>query len=189
MLFRSGAHRAQVDAILLHRQHQPELAQALRRLSEHDLEETASTRLLVMAGRYVRLLPDGGMRPGRRTFFRWRQSYRRSLLLGSTPPHQATLIGPGARRRQPCYRDGFSLSADLDYFLRLSRWSDLQVLRSDLELVRMGDGGVSGQQTARRLAEVRRAYRETFGAIWPFAYGLRYAQRLLSRLAAAPATP
>jgi glycosyltransferase involved in cell wall biosynthesis len=145
--------------------------------------------LLVMAGRYVRLLPDGGLRPGRRTAFRWRHSYRRSLLLGSTPPHQATLIGPGARRRQPFYRDGFNLSADLDYFLRLSRWSDLQVLRSELELVLMGDGGVSGQQTARRLAEVRRAYRETFGAIWPFAYGLRYAQRLLSRLAAPPSTP
>ncbi len=31
-----------------------QLAQALRRLTEHDLEETASTRLLVMAGRLVR---------------------------------------------------------------------------------------------------------------------------------------
>jgi nitric oxide reductase NorQ protein len=30
-----------------------QLAQALRRLTEHDLEETASTRLLVMAGRLV----------------------------------------------------------------------------------------------------------------------------------------
>jgi hypothetical protein len=35
------------------------------------------------------------------------------------------------------------------------------------------------------LAEVRRAYREAFGLIWPFAYGLRYGQRLLSRFAPA----
>jgi glycosyltransferase involved in cell wall biosynthesis len=143
--------------------------------------------LLVTGGRYFRLEPDGRLRPGRCTAFRWRHSYRRSLLLGSTPPHQATLIGPGARRREAFYRDGFRLSADLDYFLRLSRWPDLRVLRSDLELVHMGDGGISGQQTARRLAEVRRAYRDAFGLIWPFAYGLRYGQRLLSRFA--PARP
>jgi nitric oxide reductase NorQ protein len=31
-----------------------QLAQALRRLTDHDLEETASTRLLVMAARLVR---------------------------------------------------------------------------------------------------------------------------------------
>ncbi|MFZ9752180.1 MAG: glycosyltransferase [Cyanobium sp.] len=143
--------------------------------------------LLVASGRYFHLEQDGRLRPGRRTALRWRHSYRRSLLLGSTPPHQATLIGPGARRRVASYRDGFRLSADLDYFLRLSRWPNLRVLHSEMELVHMGDGGVSGQQTGRRLAEVRRAYREAFGLIWPFAYGLRYGQRLLSRFA--PARP
>ena len=41
---------------------------------------------------------------------------RRAPLLGSTPPHQPTLFGPG-----------FRLSADLDYFLQLSRHPSLRV--------------------------------------------------------------
>jgi hypothetical protein len=45
----------------------------------------------------------------------------------------------------------------------------------------MGDGGVSGQQTRRRLAEVRRAYRRAFGAFWPVPFLLRYGQRIISR--------
>ena len=47
-------------------------------------------------------------------------AYRRTLFLGSTPPHQATLFGPGARRHLSRYASGFRLSADLDYFLRLT---------------------------------------------------------------------
>ena len=117
---------------------------------------------------------------GRASVFRWRHSYRRSLFLGSTPPHQATAIGPGARRRLPGYSEGFRLSADLDHFLRLSAFPDLRVERLDLELVGMGSGGVSGVQTRRRLEEVRRAYRRAFGAAWPVPYLLRYGQRLLS---------
>lgn len=137
--------------------------------------------LLVCRGRYFRLEPQVPPQAARATSFQWRHSYRRSLLLGSTPPHQATLIGPGARARQNRYAEGFRLSADLDYFLRLSTARDLRVGRSDLELVHMGDGGVSGQQTRRRLSEVRRAYRRTFGAVWPVPFLLRYGQKILSR--------
>ena len=46
--------------------------------------------------------------------------YRRSLWFGSTPPHQATVFGPGARRRLAHYSPFFRLSGDLDYFLKLS---------------------------------------------------------------------
>jgi len=127
--------------------------------------------LLVCRGRYE---------DGRASIFRWRHSYRRSLFLGSTPPHQATAIGPGARRCLPRYAQGFCLSADLDHFLQLSGFPDLQVECLDLELVGMGSGGVSGVQTRRRLQEVRRAYRRAFGAAWPVPFLLRYLQRLLS---------
>jgi hypothetical protein len=127
--------------------------------------------LLVCRGRYENNRPSA---------FRWRHSYRRSLFLGSTPPHQATAIGPGARRRLPRYAEGFSLSADLDHFLQLSGFADLRVERMDLELVGMGSGGVSGLQTQRRLQEVRRAYRRAFGATWPVPFLLRYLQRLFS---------
>lgn len=131
----------------------------------------ATPDLLVCRGRYE---------DGRPSAFRWRHSYRRSLFLGSTPPHQATLIGPGARRRLPRYADGFRLSADLDHFLQLSASPDLGVVCLDLELVVMGSGGISGVQTRRRLQEVRRAYRRAFGGVWPVPFLLRYAQRLLS---------
>jgi glycosyltransferase involved in cell wall biosynthesis len=137
--------------------------------------------LLVSTGRYVHLEPGEPPRPGRRSSFQWRHSYHRSLLLGSTPPHQATLIGPGARRRLQGYRETFCLAADLDYFLRLAHCPDLRVVCSDLELVQMGDGGISGQQTRRRLDEVRRAYQGAFGALWWVPFLLRYGQRLLNR--------
>ena len=110
-------------------------------------------------------------------------AYRRALLLGSTPPHQATLFGPGARSRLSHYSTGFSLSADLDYFLKLSRHPDLRVQCLDLELVHMSAGGISGQQTQRRLQEVYRAYRRGFGWRWWLPFLLRYLRRLTSLVA------
>lgn len=117
---------------------------------------------------------------GRRTAFRWRHDFRRSLFLGSTPPHQATWIGPGARQRLAHYAEGFRLAADLDYFLQLSRCSDLAVLPLPLELVHMATAGVSGVQHRRRLQEVRHAYRRAFGLWWWAPFLLRYLQRLQS---------
>lgn len=139
--------------------------------------------LLVCRGRYFRLPPEGPPRPGRPTGFGGWGGYRLRLLLGSTPPHQATLFGPGARRRLDHYAAGFQLSADLDYFLQLSRQGAPRVVGSALELVHLGEGGVSGQRTGQRLQEVRRAYRRAFGGLWWLPFGLRYGQRLLSLLA------
>ena len=109
-------------------------------------------------------------------------SYRRALLLGSTPPHQATLFGPGARQHLARYAPGFRLTADLDYFLQLSRCAGLRVQCLDLELVHMANSGVSGQQTQRRLQEVQRSYRRAFGWRWWFPFLARYVRRLASLL-------
>ncbi len=122
-------------------------------------------------GRSTRFQPAGLLNTAR---------YRRALWLGSTPPHQATLFGPGARHRRSVYAPGFRLSADLDYFLQFSRQSGLWVQCLDLELVHMADGGVSGQQTQRRLEEVRRAYRRAYGRLWWYPFLARYLRRLLS---------
>ena len=92
--------------------------------------------------------------------------YRHFLFFGSTPPHQATLFGPGARKLITRYASGFRLSADLDYFLRLSRYPRLSVQCLDLEIVHMADSGVSSQLTKLRLYEVYRAYRRAFGWLW-----------------------
>lgn len=110
-------------------------------------------------------------------------AYRRALLLGSTPPHQATFIGPGAWHLLSRYASGFHLSADLDFFLQLSRQPGLRLQCLDLELVHMADDGVSGQQVQRRLQEVRRAYRRAFGWYWWFPFLMRYLRRAASLLA------
>ncbi|MCP9837704.1 glycosyltransferase [Cyanobium sp. N.Huapi 1H5] len=137
--------------------------------------------LVVCSGRYAGKGPDGATRLGRRTAFSSCRAFRLSLFLGSTPPHQATLIGPGARRRLDHYAEPFRLSADLDYFLRLSTSRDLTAKSLDLELVHMGEAGASGQQTGRRLEEVTLAYRRAFGWLWGLPFGLRYVRRLWSR--------
>lgn len=140
--------------------------------------------LLVCQGRYA-VASSGTL--ARRSMFRPAgvftfDAYRRALLLGFTPPHQATMIGAGARRRLARYAPGFRLSADLDYFLQLSRFCDICVHSLDLELVHMADTGVSSQQTQRRLDEVRRAYRRRFGLFWWFPFLARYIHRLTSLL-------
>ncbi|MCX5930867.1 MAG: glycosyltransferase [Cyanobacteria bacterium] len=165
LLFWGSDDRAPADDVL---------AAAAVNLSE-DLD------LLVCRGRYIQS-QEGASRLGRPTAFRWCGSYARSLLLGSTPPYQATLIGPGARRCLARYADGFRLSADLDYFLALCRHRQLRVAVLDLELVHMEMGGVSGLQHRRRLKEVRWAYRRAFGWFWPFPFLMRYLQRGLSLL-------
>jgi glycosyltransferase involved in cell wall biosynthesis len=152
------------------------------------LEEAAALGplpdLLVCRGRYVDARSASLARPS--TFqpagLLSSDAYRRALLLGSTPPHQATLFGPGARQRLARYTPGFRLSADLDYFLQLSRHPGLRVQCKDLELVHMAAGGVSGKHTRRRLQEVRRAYRRAFAWRWWVPFLLRYGRRLASLL-------
>ena len=107
--------------------------------------------------------------------------YRRSLFLGATPPHQATLFGPGAIEKINCYRPGLRLAADLDYFLCLAAFSPLCIRVANLELVQMTEGGVSAQQTRRRLEEVRLSYQRAFGCFWVLPFLLRYIRRALSR--------
>lgn len=143
---------------------------------------TAWPHLIVCRGRYVEassgtlqrcsVFHPAGLLTSR--------SYRRALMLGSTPPHQATLIGPGARRHLERYEAGFRLSGDLDYFLQLGRSSDLKVQCLDLELVHMADSGVSSQQTQRRLQEVRIAYTRAFAWLWWIPFIARYIKRVLS---------
>ena len=138
--------------------------------------------LLVCSGRYV---SEASGELGRSTVFHkpclLNQSvYRKTLFLGATPPHQATFLGPGARKYLSNYSSGFRLSADLDYFLKLSDFQHLRVQCLDLELVHMFDGGISGQQTNRRLKEVILAYSRSFGRFWLIPFVARYLRRLRS---------
>lgn len=148
------------------------------------LSSGAVPDLIVCRGRYVDQTRTSLTRA---TAFRpagsfSRIAYRNALFLGSTPPHQATFFGPGSINYLDRYADDFRLSADLDYFLRLSRNPRLNVQCLNVELVHMLSGGISGVQTQRRLAEVRRAYRRIFGMTWWFPFLMRYARRVISLL-------
>ena len=161
-------------------------------MADQETSETSGTELrdgwpdlLVCRGRYANNAAQNSL--GRIAAFQAQgllatTAYRSALLLGSTPPHQATLFGPGARRRLGHFAPGFQLSADLDYFLQLSNYPGLRVQCLNLELVHMDAGGISGQQTQRRLKEVRNAYRRAFGWLWWFPFLSRYIRRLATLL-------
>jgi len=155
------------------------LASAIRRADERG----ECPDLMVCGGRYLERDRSGREQLGRRTVFRLGPSYRLALLLGSTPPHQGTLIGPGARSHLALYAPHFRLSADLDYFLQLAKVPDLKVEVLDLELVHMDSGGVSARDIRRRLKEVVWAYRRAFGAFWALPFLFRYIRRIASRFA------
>ena len=90
-------------------------------------------------------------------------SYLKSVWQGYIPPHQATVFNPSLYNLFDSYDTQFRLAADLDYFLRLFKKSDLRVLCSDLELVHMSEGGASACQPIRRTFEVFKAYSKAFG--------------------------
>ena len=157
------------------------LAQLVAAL-EHSASQGNTPDLLVCRGRYA-VAASGAL--ARTTEFQpagvlATDAYRRALWFGSTPPHQATLFGPGARRRLARYAPGFRLSADLDYFLQLSLIPKLLVQSLDLELVYMADAGISSQQPQRRLREVQRAYQRSFGWLWWWPFLARYIRRVAS---------
>jgi glycosyltransferase involved in cell wall biosynthesis len=105
---------------------------------------------------------------------------RRSLFWGSTPPHQATFFGPGARRLLERYDDRFLLTGDLDYYLRLSLLGEVRVLIDQSVLVLMGDSGVSATKSRQKYKEVMRSYQRAFGWRWVIPFISRYIRRVAS---------
>ena len=109
-------------------------------------------------------------------------NYRRSLFLGSIPPHQATVFSPRVRSKLNQFNSRLRLSADLDYFLRLRKFDDLQVQTLPLELVHMSEGGVSAQHTSKRLSEVIYAYFSAYGIFCFLPIIARYIRRIFNLL-------
>tara|TARA_Y100001968_G_C19433216_1_gene758193 strand:+ start:1268 stop:2077 length:810 start_codon:yes stop_codon:yes gene_type:complete len=104
--------------------------------------------------------------------------YRRKLFFGCSPCHQASIIGPGARKILNCYSEKLRLAADLDYFLKLSK-HDIHINLLNFELVHMSDGGISGKETKLRIKEVILCYKNSFGALWLFPFISRYLRRII----------
>jgi len=154
---------------------------ALEDILSHHIENSS---LVISRGRYSNAMTG---QLGRCSSFYHSASFdsaafRFLLRAGRTPPHQATLFGRLARKYLSHYCTSYRLSADLDYFLSLSRFPELTITCLDVVLVHMGDAGVSGKETRLRLSEVKRAYSSAFSFCWPVTYALRYVYRFFSLL-------
>ena len=108
------------------------------------------------------------------------KQYTSHLLFGCAPPHQGCVFSPKLQKRRNYYEKDFELSADLDYFLQLSKFEDLSIYCSNRVIVMLGDDGISGKKTKKRLLEVKKAYKRRFGKKWIYPVFLRYVRRIFS---------
>ena len=108
--------------------------------------------------------------------------FNKFLLNGFSPPHQGVLFSPQIIEANFRYNEKFLIAADLESFLRLSKNNLLKCLVLDLELVQMSDKGVSSRFIFRKLFEVLKAYKISFGNIFLILFFKRYFQRIKSLL-------
>jgi glycosyltransferase involved in cell wall biosynthesis len=140
--------------------------------------------LVICGGAYYRCSVDSKEKSflTRRTNFKFINTYRKSMFLGLTPPHQATFFGVGALKLLSHFSTDLMLAADLDYFLKLSEVPGINVLVLDNNVVLIGDSGISNQNTWQRLIEVSRVYHKTFKSLWFIPFVFRYLRRIQSKL-------
>ena len=142
------------------------------------------TDLVIAKGRYAntngRLTRSTSFSSRKPSITLDRSTFRRKLFFGETPPHQGTLFGPSAQGKLNHYREKFPLSADLDYFLRLSNAKELTIRCLNLEIIHMLEGGASGQHTKSRFNQVKTSYSDAFNNLWWIPFISRYIRRVIS---------
>ncbi len=111
--------------------------------------------------------------------FRYLINFRFSLFMGSSPPHQGTIFSPNVIKKINFFNENISLSADLDYFLNLSKFNNLKIHLLKKNIVSMGDGGISGLETKKRFYQVIQCYKKRYGFLMPIPFIMRYAGRFL----------
>ena len=116
----------------------------------------------------------------RSTKFNYFINYAISIFLGSSPPHQASVFGKGVRRVLNHYSVEYKLAADLDYFIKISKYKNLNIKKVDLNLVKIGCGGISQKKSKLRFTEVYTIYKKRFNFLWIVPFLSRYIFRLLT---------
>jgi len=104
--------------------------------------------------------------------------FRKFLINGYTPPHQATIFGVNARRKLSKYSQNYQLASDLDYFINISKFENLRVFNLPLKIVHISTGGQSNQKTFLRFTEVIKIYIKYFKILFFIPFILRYINRL-----------
>ena len=110
------------------------------------------------------------------------KSFRKSMFLGASPPHQGTIFSPNAYNLINKYSDEFKIAADLDYFLKLSKIAKRDFYTTKINLVYLGLGGISSIQSLRRYKEVIKIYYREFKLLFFIPFICRYIRRFYSLL-------
>ncbi len=134
-------------------------------------KETSHKHLYIFKARYYEKKNN---KIGRTSFFPSRSLIHKSiknifpiyLVLGFTPPHQATLFTPMAREIQNKYSCKYRMSADLDYFLRLSKKIRVTFETFDFNIVTMSNSGTSARNLYQRLNNVFSIYFKFYGPLF-----------------------
>ena len=109
-------------------------------------------------------------------------NYWISIFFGMSPPHQATIFGPGVRKVLNKFETKYILAADLDYFCKLSNYKRVKIEIVNLNFVKIGCGGISQIKTNLRFNEVFKIYNKKYSIFWVVPFLFRYLYRFLSLL-------
>ncbi len=103
------------------------------------------------------------------------------LFFGFTPPHQSTLFTPVVRKKLSQYSEKYRLSADLNYFLALSRIVNVSFETLNKEIVIISDSGVSSRRLFERLINVLIIYFRYYGIFFIVPFMSRYFFKIYSK--------
>jgi len=103
------------------------------------------------------------------------------LFFGFTPPHQSTLFTPVVRRKLSKYSEKYRLSADLNYFLALSRIANVSFESLNKEIVIISDSGISSRRLFERLINVLMIYLNYYGIFFMVPFMSRYLFKIYSK--------
>tara|TARA_Y100000589_G_C27115387_1_gene614039 strand:+ start:33 stop:833 length:801 start_codon:yes stop_codon:yes gene_type:complete len=150
-----------------------------------DYNELSNIDLFVCAGRYFDFKKSY---LSRKTYFKKsninfqnKKSFRKELFFGNTPPHQATIFTPKFFKRKIFFNEELEITADLDIFLKISKFNDLMIYSNNLEIVHMGNKGISNKKTMKKLKEVFNSYRKNFNGIAFVPFIFRYFKKVLNK--------
>ena len=107
-------------------------------------------------------------------------AYRNELFCGSIPPHQGTVFTHQILDAMHYFDFSYSLVADMDFYLRLSRLKSFCVSVVDVDFVCMDPGGASGRYWRKRFSEVLKVYFIHYKLFFIVPLLVRYVRRLLS---------
>lgn len=142
-----------------------------------------SPDLIVYAGEYINCA-SGNV--NRKTLFTNKyeifnsNQFRKRLFWGFSLPHQATLFSPKVRMKLNKYSTSLILAADLDYFLKLSKFNDLKIQSLPISIISISDNGISSRRIFLRYYEVMISYFKAFGILFIIPFLSRYLRRYFS---------